>query len=424
MDWIIASVVLKQANALYSLNNAATGLCKLEKKGGHLYIDINAQYLKPDAVYKAAIAPFGERAYVVGNLEPKGKKTYSGRFVQKITGDITRLGVCIFADGYPGSIVLAGQKGEGEFRSAFDELISQASSKSYEPRTPQVEKAESKKPVDEVNEAVAKEEKKALEAPLAKETQTIVKEQDEPTTEAPPAKETQTIVKEQDEPETNEADYVEDDDPFTPVFRICEKIRDDFRCANLDKVFKSGERIQQMEDRIPGSYWVKSGQCYMLGMLFDPSDTPEYVFYGLPASSVMSATDMEACRKIKSVREKADEECFIQDEYKSYFEKNKNEIMAIFEKGRPSPDLEQLIPGSKWVWVDEENDVSYVMGLINDEDQTPLYICYGVPSYYSSEPPQGMAGYCQWLPASIEDPKGKGYWMMYQDAMTGHTVEP
>ena len=63
----------------------------------------------------------------------------------------------------------------------------------------------------------------------------------------------------------------------------------------------------------------------------------------------------------------------------------------------------------------------YTVGLIYDQKK-PAYICYGVPGKYSKEPPKELKGYCSYLPLSLFDLGGDGYWMMYQNADSGECV--
>ena len=86
--------------------------------------------------------------------------------------------------------------------------------------------------------------------------------------------------------------------------------------------------------------------------------------------------------------------------------------------------LGNTVPNSKWVRVDAE-DGYYVVGLLYDED-TPSYICYGVPQLPTPDKsarraPAELENMCVWLPladgADIE-----GYWMIYQSARTGEII--
>lgn len=77
--------------------------------------------------------------------------------------------------------------------------------------------------------------------------------------------------------------------------------------------------------------------------------------------------------------------------------------------------LNNLVPNSKWVHVDT-SDGYYVVGLVLDGDVVS-YICYGVPSTEKHTPPVEIADFAVWLSDGSDG--GKGYWLIYQDAMTG-----
>lgn len=99
------------------------------------------------------------------------------------------------------------------------------------------------------------------------------------------------------------------------------------------------------------------------------------------------------------------------------------QIQDLFSKYESEHQLEQLIQNSKWVKVDyEQNGNEYVLGLIYD-DINLKYICYGVPGEYSQNPPKDIESYSQWLPLDPTQPQVGGYWVMYQDAITGESIE-
>ena len=62
------------------------------------------------------------------------------------------------------------------------------------------------------------------------------------------------------------------------------------------------------------------------------------------------------------------------------------------------------------------------MGLIY-EDIELKYIAYGVPGTFSENAPNGLNNYSQWLPTNPESPNDFGYWVMYQNALSGESVE-
>jgi hypothetical protein len=63
------------------------------------------------------------------------------------------------------------------------------------------------------------------------------------------------------------------------------------------------------------------------------------------------------------------------------------------------------------------------VGIIYDLDE-PKYLSYGLSGEYNIAPPSEVADMCDWLPISLENQFDKGYWLIYQDAMTGKTVKP
>lgn len=109
------------------------------------------------------------------------------------------------------------------------------------------------------------------------------------------------------------------------------------------------------------------------------------------------------------------------DERNPYFNKVKSDLDDIFFKFPPEDDLNNTVPQSKWAKISYSGDKYYVVGIINENDKEK-YICYGVPDVYSEVPPEQLKGYCSFIPLSVFDLKGKGYWMMFQDAVTGECV--
>lgn len=110
------------------------------------------------------------------------------------------------------------------------------------------------------------------------------------------------------------------------------------------------------------------------------------------------------------------------DENETFYETISSQLENLFNTYPAETNLEELIPNSKWVKIDYENNGNfYVLGLIY-EDINLKYICYGVPAEYSNTPPEGLDSYSQWLPTNLNEPNGEGYWVMYQDAISGNSV--
>ncbi len=99
------------------------------------------------------------------------------------------------------------------------------------------------------------------------------------------------------------------------------------------------------------------------------------------------------------------------------------ELKTLFEKFPPYDNLKCYFPDSKWVKISYDNDRYYIVGVIKEEGKEK-YICYGVPENYSPEPPKELKGYCTFIPLSIFDMQGAGFWMMFQDAISGECITP
>ena len=110
------------------------------------------------------------------------------------------------------------------------------------------------------------------------------------------------------------------------------------------------------------------------------------------------------------------------DEGACYYETVKENIERLFEKFPPEEQLAESIPFSRWAKVAFAHGKYYTVGVICDEKK-PKYICYGVPAEKYGDPPDALKGFCSFLPLSVFDTRGKGYWMMFQDAETGACVK-
>lgn len=96
------------------------------------------------------------------------------------------------------------------------------------------------------------------------------------------------------------------------------------------------------------------------------------------------------------------------------------QLDEMFLKYPNDENLEDIIPNSKFVSVD--GDSPYVLGAIY-ENNIIKYIAYGVPAQYSSPPPNDLGNHYQWLPLNPRDAMSDGYFMIYQNALTGSIVE-
>lgn len=102
-----------------------------------------------------------------------------------------------------------------------------------------------------------------------------------------------------------------------------------------------------------------------------------------------------------------------------------NEISSQLDemfKIYPEDDmLNSIIPESRFIKVDN-TEQSYVLGVIY-EDKMMKYLAYGVPATYNSLPPADLGNNYQWLPINPKDVMSDGYFMIYQNALTGNIVD-
>lgn len=111
-----------------------------------------------------------------------------------------------------------------------------------------------------------------------------------------------------------------------------------------------------------------------------------------------------------------------QEQTTNYYDNIKKELDVIFLENKRENRLEQVIKESTFCKVNYSKDKYYVVGLIK-ENGNAKYICYGVPSKYSSTPPKELQGYCAFTPLSVFDLNGDGYFLMYQSALTGECIK-
>ena len=104
-----------------------------------------------------------------------------------------------------------------------------------------------------------------------------------------------------------------------------------------------------------------------------------------------------------------------------YYFSVKDELSRLFLRFPEEQALCRLFPDSRWAKINYADDKFYVVGLIKEDDKEK-YICYGVPAVYSQDPPKALKGFCSFIPLSLFDMKGKGYWMMFQDADDGKCI--
>lgn len=106
----------------------------------------------------------------------------------------------------------------------------------------------------------------------------------------------------------------------------------------------------------------------------------------------------------------------------TFYERINPQIEKMFANNKEETVLNEILPNSKFCKVEFDDGTGYyVFGIIYD-DGTPKYLCYGLPAQRDSEPPTELSNLYQWLPIDATNENGDGYYMMYQDAITGKNI--
>ncbi|MGN0804140.1 MAG: hypothetical protein ACI4MS_02035 [Candidatus Coproplasma sp.] len=100
-----------------------------------------------------------------------------------------------------------------------------------------------------------------------------------------------------------------------------------------------------------------------------------------------------------------------------FYSRMRQEIENIFATYPCESELQKVIKGSRFAKIDYGDNKYYVFGVLTVEGK-PKYICYGVPSYDEKNAPPSLRGCSSYIPCGEH-----GYWLMYQDASTGVSVE-
>ncbi len=121
-----------------------------------------------------------------------------------------------------------------------------------------------------------------------------------------------------------------------------------------------------------------------------------------------------------------DEEEFIQSPIYTrehpYYLTAKRELDELFDKFPKDHSLSSILPTGTFCKIPYSEDRYYIVGTVKEQNEMK-YICYGVPGEYSKNPPEKLKGRCTFVPRSIFDLQGEGFWMMFQDAISGECIK-
>ena len=116
------------------------------------------------------------------------------------------------------------------------------------------------------------------------------------------------------------------------------------------------------------------------------------------------------------------EETDLNKENDNFYEQIKCQIDSLFSKYSEYSALNNIVSNSKWIKINYDNGQDfYVLGLIFGDDKVE-YISYGVPSQDGNNPPEDIKEFAQWLPVQNLENNYLGFWLVYQNANDGKTI--
>ena len=141
--------------------------------------------------------------------------------------------------------------------------------------------------------------------------------------------------------------------------------------------------------------------------------------HGVKNAAFKKADERKAAEKDVKTDVDEDEGDYFEAESGKFFESVKGDIEAAFDLYETDEYLTDVIPDSRFVKVTGDKEFSF--GVIREAGE-PKYVCYGIKGEYSKDPPEKLKGIASFVPKSIYDDSGDGYWVIFQDAKTGKCI--
>lgn len=196
-----------------------------------------------------------------------------------------------------------------------------------------------------------------------------------------------------------------------------ETVKDNIVSDNVDKVKENTVNVEKVINEVKAEVKVQNNKDYKSKDNIAKENTGEKIILEDIKFKKECITDKIIDVEINPLKEdKGKEE---QDNAsEDFFIGIKPQLDELFKCYPADKELMRSVPDSKWVRVNYEKDEYYVVGIMYNGKRA-THICYGVPGIYTIRPKQKS----EWLPLDYADPEGKGYWVIFQDAITGKTLE-
>lgn len=105
----------------------------------------------------------------------------------------------------------------------------------------------------------------------------------------------------------------------------------------------------------------------------------------------------------------------------SFYDGVREKLQQVISSHKKDEELLKIIPNGEFCKIHYDNDRYYSVGKIFEGDIVK-YVCYAVKGNYSQTPLE-LKKFCKFIPISSFSPLSSGYYVIFQDAITGEIVE-
>ena len=152
---------------------------------------------------------------------------------------------------------------------------------------------------------------------------------------------------------------------------------------------------------------------------FERQEGENYVAIQDGEREEVGAREVESDEDVAGIFDIAATDVARKDEASGYYYKVKDELDKLFMQYPKEEALSSILPEAEFARIEIATGRHYVVGILREKGAVK-YICYGLPTSQKSDlPPPALRGRVSFIPLSLFDMQGKGYWMLFQSAKDG-----
>ena len=104
----------------------------------------------------------------------------------------------------------------------------------------------------------------------------------------------------------------------------------------------------------------------------------------------------------------------------SFYLKIKSKLDEILKTRENFDELKEIFDDSQFAKIMYDSERFYLVGVIRSNGEVK-YVCYGIKGHYDNIPKE-LEGFCRFVPKSSFNLLGEGYYLIFQDAISGNIV--